>query len=222
MGVIKSLLSNENFHLLMSVCRMVCYKHPYSFHPQTITTTLSSQPSFNTIYIFWYRDFFSLFIISGTRKVQTLYTPNDAKVETTVIESHDVFFPQQSLEQELRKSLATSNNIDDDGVIICGSNDTISKSYIDIVPDINSINLPFGSTTHSQEDLLRTNQDASTPLSDINISVSKSTTSVTQGKVHVVKDIGNGTISIATTTFCGISHSVMSTASQEGTKPNTR
>ena len=52
MGVIKSLLSNENFHLLMSVCRMVCYKHPYSFHPQTITTTLSSQPSFNTIYIF--------------------------------------------------------------------------------------------------------------------------------------------------------------------------
>lgn len=33
------------------------------------------------------------------RTVQTLYTPTDAKVEATVIQTEDVFFPQDALEQ---------------------------------------------------------------------------------------------------------------------------
>ena len=34
-----------------------------------------------------------------SRTVQTLYTPTDAKVEATVIQTEDVFFPQDALEQ---------------------------------------------------------------------------------------------------------------------------
>ena len=137
------------------------------------------------------------------RTVKTLYTPDQTKLETTIIERDDVFFPPESLEQEIQRSIS---NLSDD-VIICGKNDTVSKSYIDIVPDLGNINLPFGNTKS---------------ISESGLSVTRSTTSVTQGKVHVVKDVGDGNISIATTTFCGVRHSVLSTTSNSQTKPNAR
>jgi len=152
------------------------------------------------------------------RTVQTLYTPTDAKVEATVIQTEDVFFPQDALEQELCKSIVNSTDVDleDKSLIICGNNDRISQSYIDIVPGIGCVNLPFGATKSNL------NSEDSPRLDDISVSVTKSTTSVTQGKVHVVKEVGDGTISIATTTFCGISHSVTSNSSSSNGKPNAR
>ena len=156
------------------------------------------------------------FIFAEARIVQTLYTPNEATVEKTVIETPDVFFSPESLAQELQKSIVgTGIDPADESVIICGNNDTVSRSYYDIVPGLGPLTLPFG-TTHST-------QDKTVPqLDSISVSVTKSTTSVTQGKVHVVKDIGDGTISIATTTFCGISHSVVSTSTQADGKPNAK
>ena len=155
--------------------------------------------------------------ISVSRKVKTLYTPESVDLETTVIESQDVIFPPQSLEQELRKSLSRTSNLDpeDESVIICGKNDTVTNSVIDIVPGLGHINLPFGSTESTAAVRPET-------AADFSVSVTKSTTSVTQGKVHVVKDIGDGTVSIATTTFCSLSHSVLSTASWDGSKPNAK
>ena len=64
------------------------------------------------------------------RTVKTLYTPDQTKLETTVIQRDDVFFPLESLEQKIQRSIS---NLSDD-VIICGKNDTVSKNYIDIVP----------------------------------------------------------------------------------------
>ena len=106
--------------------------------------------------------------------------------------------------------------MEDKSLIICGNNDRISQSYIDIVPGIGCVNLPFGATKSNL------NSEDSPRLDDISVSVTKSTTSVTQGKVHVVKEVGDGTISIATTTFCGISHSVTSNSSSSNGKPNAR
>ena len=137
------------------------------------------------------------------RKVKTLYTPDNTKLETTVIEREDVFFPPESLEQEIQQSISDLT----DDVIICGKNDTVSKSYIDIVPGVGHLNLPFGKTES---------------ISESGLSVTKSTTSVTQGKLHVVKDVGGGNISIATTTFCGVRHSVLSTTSNSQSKPSAR
>ena len=137
------------------------------------------------------------------RKVKTLYTPDQTKLETTVIEREDVFFPPESLEQEIQQSISDLT----DDVIICGKNDTVSKSYIDIVPGLGQLNLPFGKTES---------------ISESGLSVTKSTTSVTQGKLHVVKDVGGGNISIATTTFCGVRHSVLSTTSNSQSKPSAR
>ena len=144
----------------------------------------------------------------ASRKVKTLYTPDQSKVETTVIERDDVFFPPESLEQEIQQSIADLS----DDVIICGKNDTVSKSYIDIVPDLGNLNLPFGSVKSISEQ--------SKP--ETGLSVTRSTTSLTQGKLHVVKDCGDGNISIATTTFCGVRHSVLSTTSNSESKPNAR
>ena len=154
---------------------------------------------------------------SVSRKIHTLYSPGDVDVQATVIESQDVFFPPESLEEELRKSLAkTSGDLDSDNMIICGNNETVTKHCIDIVPGFGPISLPFGATTKSQ------GSDSASGIPDINldemeVSVTKSSTSVTQGKLHVVKNIGEGIVSIATTSFCSISHSVLSTAN-----PNKR
>ena len=142
------------------------------------------------------------------RKVKTLYTPDQTKLETTVIEREDVFFPPESLEQEIQQSISDLT----DDVIICGKNDTVSKSYIDIVPGLGQLNLPFGKTESISE----------SGVSVTSLSVTKSTTSVTQGKLHVVKDVGGGNISIATTTFCGVRHSVLSTTSNSQSKPSAR
>ena len=143
------------------------------------------------------------------RKVTTLlYTPDQSKVETTVIEREDVFFPPESLEEDIQQSIPGLS----EDVLICGKNDTVSKSYIDIVPGLGTINLPFGS--------VRSISDQSTP--EAGLSVTKSTTSLSQGKLHVVKDCGDGNISIATTTFCGVRHSVLSTTSNSESKPNAR
>ena len=147
----------------------------------------------------------------ASRKVRTLlYTPDQSKVETTVIEREDVFFPPESLEQEIQQSITDLS----DDVIICGKNDTISKSYIDILPGARATsNLPFGSVRSISD-------QQSTP--EVGLSVTRSTTSLTQGKLHVVKDCGDGNISIATTTFCGVRHSVLSTTSNSESKPNAR
>ena len=149
---------------------------------------------------------------SVSRKIHTLYSPGDVDVQATVIESDDVFFPPESLEEELRKSLArTSGDLDTENMIICGNNETVTKHCIDIVPGFGPISLPFGSTTKSQ------GSDSASGIPEINfddmeVTVTKSSTSVTQGKLHVVKSIGEGIVSIATTSFCSISHSVLSTA----------
>ena len=131
------------------------------------------------------------------RKVTTLlYTPDQSKVETTVIEREDVFFPPESLEEDIQQSIPGLS----EDVLICGKNDTVSQSYIDILPGA------VRSISEQQPGL----------------SVTRSTTSLTQGKLHVVKDCGDGNISIATTTFCGVRHSVLSTTSNSESKPNAR
>ena len=132
-----------------------------------------------------------------------LYTPDQTKVETTLIERDDVFFPPESLEQEIQQSLTDLS----EDVIICGKNDTVSQSYIDIQPGA------VGSISEGQRSI-------SAP--EPGLSVTRSTTSLTQGKLHVVKDCGDGNISIATTTFCGVRHSVLSTTSNSESKPNAR
>ena len=140
----------------------------------------------------------------ASRKVRTLlYTPDQTKVETTLIERDDVFFPPESLEQEIQQSLTDLS----EDVIICGKNDTVSQSYIDIQPGTVAGSI---SEAHAQS------------VSEPGLSVTRSTTSLTQGKLHVVKDCGDGNISIATTTFCGVRHSVLSTTSNTESKPNAR
>ena len=135
------------------------------------------------------------------RKVTTLlYTPDQSKVETTVIEREDVFFPPESLEEDIQQSIPGLS----EDVLICGKNDTVSQSYIDILPG--AVRGAVRSISEQQPGL----------------SVTRSTTSLTQGKLHVVKDCGDGNISIATTTFCGVRHSVLSTTSNSESKPNAR
>jgi len=130
---------------------------------------------------------------SGSRTVHTLYTPDDSKVETTIIESKDVFFNSDSLEEEISRTI--NNNSDDDNILICGNNKTVTKSFIDILPGIGNLTLPFGNSSISGR-------------ASSCISVTQSSTSLTTGTVHVLKDGGNGTISIATTSFCGVQKSV--------------
>jgi len=155
---------------------------------------------------------------SGTRKVQTLYTPDESKVETTIIESGDLFFSGDSLEQEISRTISSNNNntSEEDPILICGNNNTVTKSYIDILPGIGPINLPFGNSSISGKDSQLTEEQC--------CSVTKSSTSLTQGTVHVLKDAGNGTISIATTTFCGVQKSVFSTAlsGEKSDKPSSK
>jgi len=134
---------------------------------------------------------------SGSRTVHTLYTPDDSKVETTIIESKDVFFNSDSLEEEISRTI--NNNSDDDNILICGNNKTVTKSFIDILPGIGNLTLPFGNSSISGR-------------ASSCISVTQSTTSLTTGTVHVLKDGGNGTISIATTSFCGVQKSVFAGA----------
>ena len=160
---------------------------------------------------------------SVSRKIHTLYSPDDAEVQATVIESQDVFFPPESLEKELRKSLAkTSGELDSENMIIYGNNETVTKHCIDIVPGFGPISLPFGSTTKSQGNDSASGLMPEVNLGELGVSVTKSSTSVTQGKIHVVKNISEGVVSIATTSFCSISHSVLSTASWNGGNPNKR
>jgi len=140
---------------------------------------------------------------AGTRKVQTLYTPDESKVETTIIESEDLFFPSSSLEQEISRTINNNNTSDDDSILICGKNNTVTKSFIDILPGIGPLTLPFGNSSISE---------IASSAEEQCCSVTKSTTSLTQGTVHFLKDAGNGTISIATTTFCGVQKSVFSSA----------
>ena len=140
--------------------------------------------------------------------MKTLYTPDQSKVETTVIERDHVFFPPESLEEEIQQSITDLS----EDVIICGRHNTLSQSYIDLVPGQGTSNPPAGSVKSISEQ--------STP--ETGLSVTRSTTSLTQGKLHVVKDCGDGNISIATTTFCGVRHSVLSTTSNSESKPNAR
>ena len=144
----------------------------------------------------------------ASRKVKTLYTPDQTKVETTVIERDHVFFPPESLEEEIQQSITDLS----EDVIICGRHNTLSQSYIDLVPGQGTSNPQAGSVKSISEQ--------STP--ETGLSVTRSTTSLTQGKLHVVKDCGDGNISIATTTFCGVRHSVLSTTSNSESKPNAR
>jgi len=139
---------------------------------------------------------------AGSRTVHTLYTPDDSKVETTIIESEDIFFNSDNLEEEISRTI-NNNNSDEDNVLICGNNNTVTKSYIDILPGIGPLTLPFGNSSIS---------GLCSSASDPCISVTQSTTSLTTGTVHVLKDAGNGTISIATTSFCGVQKSVFSAA----------
>ena len=145
----------------------------------------------------------------ASRKVKTLYTPDQTKVETTVIERDHVFFPPESLEEDIQQSLTDLS----EDVIICGRQNTLSHSYIDLVPGLGPTSLPARS--------VQSISDQSTP-EEGGLSVTRSTTSLTQGKLHVVKDCGDGNISIATTTFCGVRHSVLSTTSNTESKPNAR
>eukprot|EP00092_Neocalanus_flemingeri_P026922 GFUD01029182.1.p1 GENE.GFUD01029182.1~~GFUD01029182.1.p1 ORF type:complete len:807 (-),score=69.72 GFUD01029182.1:150-2570(-) len=152
---------------------------------------------------------------SGTRKVQTLYTPDESKVETTIIESGDLFFSGDSLEQEISRTICNNNASEEDSILICGKNNTVTKSFIDILPGIGPISLPFGNSS-----ILGLASSAEEQC----CSVTKSTTSLTQGTVHFLKDAGNGTISIATTTFCGVQKSVFSSATsgEKNDKPSSK
>ena len=154
---------------------------------------------------------------AGTRKVQTLYTPDESKVETTIIESGDLFFPSDSLEQEISRTINKNNNntSEEDSILICGKNNTVTKSFIDILTGIGPITLPFGNSSISE---------IASSAEEQCLSVTKSTTSLTQGTVHFLKDVGNGTISIATTTFCGVQKSVFSSAvtGEKNDKPSSK
>jgi len=152
---------------------------------------------------------------TGTRTVKTLYTPNESKIETTIIESEDLFFSSETLEQEIKRTIkGNSDNGENDSVLICGSNNTLTKSCIDILPGIGPINLPFGNSSISE---------IVSSVQDHCCIVSTATTSLTQGTVHLLKDVGNGNISIATTSFCGVQKSVVSPcASGQSDKPSTK
>ena len=146
---------------------------------------------------------------SGPRsQVKTLYRPQDqATLETRLIQHMDE--GPNTLENEISNVLISNT---DNSMVICGRNNSITKTFIDILPDMGPVTLPFGQTfSETVEDRI-----AST-------NITQSTTSLSQGTVHYLKDIGDGTISIATTTYCGIQHSVMTPSTgEENTKPSSK
>jgi len=145
------------------------------------------------------------------RTLHTLYRPEDeATVHTRVITSESP--PQNSLEKEISSALgATSDN---DSMVICGRNNSITKTFIDILPGLGPVSLPFGEPSISEVGEGESAKSLPGP------SITQSgTTQLSQGTVHCLRDVGDGTISIATTTYCGIQHSVVSPTGGEKAGP---
>ena len=139
--------------------------------------------------------------------VHTLYRPGEEGEAMVRVVTSSTGIP--SLEKEISSALSGSL---DNSMVICGRNDSITKTYIDILPGLGPVSLPFGQTSISDvaaDERLR------------GTSVTQSTTSLSQGTVHCLRDVGDGTISIATTTYCGIQHSVLSPSSGEQSAPHT-
>jgi len=146
------------------------------------------------------------------RTLHTLYRPGDeATVHTRVITSESP--PQNSLEKEISSALgaATSSK---DSLMICGRNNSITNTFIDILPGLDPVSLPFGEPSISE-----VGEVAEGTKSLPGPSITQSTTSLSQGTVHCLRDVGDGTISIATTTYCGIQHSVVSPTGGEKAGP---
>ena len=145
------------------------------------------------------------------RTLHTLYRPEDeATVHTRVITSESP--PQNSLEKEISCALGATNT-SDDSMVICGRNNSITKTFIDILPGLGPVSLPFGEASISEVGEGEAAKSLPAP------SITQSTTSLSQGTVHCLRDVGDGTISIATTTYCGIQHSVVSPTGGEKAGP---
>jgi hypothetical protein len=157
-------------------------------------------------------------LLAEMREVQTLYRPGDeATVQTRVVTSDTPFHAENSLlEKEISAVLGVGGAVDrtDNSIVICGRNNSITKTCFDILPGLGPVSLPFGETSISEE-AVEERELASGP-----VTVSQSTTSLSQGTVHYLRDIGDGTISIATTTYCGIQHSV--TTPSKGAQPSSK
>ena len=145
------------------------------------------------------------------RTLHTLYRPEDeATVHTRVITSESP--PQNSLEKEISCALGATS---DDSMVICGRNNSITKTFIDILPGLGPVSLPFGEPSISE---VGEEGEGAKPLPGPSITQS-GTTQLSQGTVHCLRDVGDGTISIATTTYCGIQHSVVSPTGGEKAGP---
>ena len=146
---------------------------------------------------------------STLRTLHTLYRPEDeATVHTRVVTSE--LPSENSLEKEISCVLGAKS---DDSMVICGRNNSITKTFIDILPGLGPVSLPFGEASISENGERGGTKPLSMP------SITQSTTSLSQGTVHCLRDVGDGTISIATTTYCGIQHSVISPTGGEKAGP---
>ncbi|XP_023324317.1 uncharacterized protein LOC111698261 [Eurytemora carolleeae] len=120
------------------------------------------------------------------RRIETLYSPDS--VNSHLIQNETDLVPELP---ELALSMA-----DDESMILCGKNTTVTKTCIDLIPEHSALVLPFGNTS------IKT-----TLATEPGTVVTKS--SLSTGTLHFLKDSGDGTISIATTSFCGFQRTVV-------------
>jgi len=117
-----------------------------------------------------------------SRQVETLYSPD-----------------QDTLHSFIKEGVPDILNISPD-LLVYGNQTTLTKTSIDLVPGLDSISLPFGSSRIDDS----SNSESCTATT--------STSSVSTGTLHFLTRLDQEKLAVATTSFCSIQRTISSTS----------